>query len=463
MCKVLLFGGTAEGRELASFCADSGIPAVVSVFSDYGEEVLTPHPLLDIRRGALDKDGILALIREKDIALVIDATHPYAKNITANVREACLEAEVRLLRVRRKESGLEGDYCFSSVREAVSFLKDHPGNVFVTTGSHELSEFSLLPDFADRVYARVLPSSNVLATLEEMGLPGNRRIAMQGPFSEEMNEIQLKECRAKYLVTKESGNAGGYPEKIEAARKLGVKVLVIRRPEEASPGMSADEVKKELLRFKERTFILAGAGGGSVSLLTGEVKEEVLLADAVFGSPRMVGLAGKLGKESRDIYPEYRPERVLSVVAEHPDWKRVVILFSGDPGFSSGALPMLRELEKRGEKVRILPGISSISLFAARLCVPWDRAGLVTLHGRKGDLSFLERQDTKGYFILAGGEQGTARVLDELADSGRGDWKASVGENLSLPEERIRSGTVNGLCGYSYSSLSLIYLEKPAE
>ncbi len=496
MCKVLIFGGTTEGRMLAEFCVKEGIPALISVFSDYGREVLEPGPLLSVREGALEKEGILTLLREKDIRLVIDATHPYAKNISGNVREACAEAGVRLLRAGRESAPGNGDRYFASVNEVVDYLEDKPGRVFVAIGSHELGEFKRLPDFEKRVYARVLPSSGVLHSLEEMGLPGRNRLAVQGPFSEAMNELQMRECGASYLVTKESGLAGGYPEKLRAARRLGVEVLVIRRPEEQAEPVLPEVLKKELLAFRraessgnaeapeeetaadkapaekapadkapaeagKRTWFLAGGGGGSSGLLTGEVKESVILADAVFGSERMAKLAGMVRGGAADIYPEYRPEGILTEVSGHPEWKRILVLYSGDPGFSGGARRMAEMLKDQGEMFSILPGISSVGLFAARLQVPWEEAGLITLHGREADISFLEDSHCNRFFILAGGRDGTRELFKLLCQNGYGSWQAFAGEDLSMPQERITGGSVKDLSSREYSSLSLVYLIRP--
>ena len=496
MCKVLIFGGTTEGRILAEFCVKKEIPAMVSVFSDYGREVLEPGPFLSIREGALDKEGILTLLREKDIRLVVDATHPYAKNISENVRIACAEAGVRLLRAGRRSAPGKGDRYFASVSEVVDYLSDKDGRIFVTIGSHELGEFKRLPGFAERVCARVLPSSGVLQSLEEMGLPGRNRLAAQGPFSEEMNELQMKECGARYLVTKESGLAGGYPEKLRAARKLGVEVLVIRRPAEpaepvlpeilqkellafrraSSPGMpdtQAGEVSKREVPAKEipvdksaeeagkRTWFLAGGGGGVPGLLTAEVKEAVISADAVFGSARMAKLAGTVRGNTADIYPEYLPERILSEVSRNPGWNKITVLYSGDPGFSGGAKKMAEILKDKGEMFSILPGITSVGLFAAKLQVSWEDAGLVTLHGREADISFLEDRSFRKFFILAGGRDGTGELLRLLCQKGYGSWQAFAGEDLSMPQERITGGSVKELSSREYSSLSLVYLIKP--
>ena len=94
------------------------------------------------------------------------------------------------------------------------------GNVLLTTGSKELKVFTEIPSYRDRLYARVLSLPSVVETCSEYGFEGKHLIAMQGPFSREMNEAMLRQYQCSYLVTKDSGKAGGFEEKIQAAECL---------------------------------------------------------------------------------------------------------------------------------------------------------------------------------------------------------------------------------------------------
>ena len=120
----------------------------------------------------------------------------------------------------------------TSCEEAADYLKETEGPVLLTTGSKELSVFTGVPNFSERLFPRMLPDPDMMKTILDMGYRKQNLICMQGPFAEETNIGILRQIGAKYLVTKESGKAGGFPEKIGAAKHLGVKVILVTRPSE---------------------------------------------------------------------------------------------------------------------------------------------------------------------------------------------------------------------------------------
>ena len=265
---VLLFGGTTEGRELAARLAGRGQRTILCVATDYGREVLEPellaNPCLDVRIGRMDAEEMRRLILEEEPGLVVDATHPYADQVTRNVREACEKTGRECLRCLRPRSGAEspesGVVRVPSVQAAVVWLAARDGNILVTTGSKELAAFSQLPDFATRVYARVLPTLPSLSACLDQGLSGRHIIAMQGPFSEETNRSQLAEFNCRFLVTKDTGDNGGFREKVRAAGEAGAVALVIDRPEterglSAAQGLSADQVMERYEQWRRRQHV----------------------------------------------------------------------------------------------------------------------------------------------------------------------------------------------------------------
>lgn len=198
--------------------------------------------------------------------LVIDATHPYAAVVSENILTACAAAGVRCIRVEREDSGAEehgtesaqkalperestGEdgkasasegaafHWVESIEEAAAWLAGESAqrpNILITTGSKELTPYTQIPDFAARCYVRALPAVEALEKCQALGFRRDHLILMQGPFSEEMNVAQLRYADAGYLVTKASGETGGFPEKCEAALALGVEVVCIGRPKEVS-------------------------------------------------------------------------------------------------------------------------------------------------------------------------------------------------------------------------------------
>ena len=265
---VLLFGGTTEGRELAARLAVRGQRTILCVATDYGREVLEPellaNPCLDVRIGRMDAEEMRRLILEEEPGLVVDATHPYADQVTRNVREACEKTGRKCLRCLRPQSGAEspegGVVRVPSVQAAVEWLAARDGNILVTTGSKELAAFSQLPDFATRVYARVLPTLPSISACLDQGLSGRHIIAMQGPFSEETNRSQLEDFNCRFLVTKDTGDIGGFREKVRAAGEAGAVALVIDRPEterglSAAQGLSADQVMERYEQWRRRQHV----------------------------------------------------------------------------------------------------------------------------------------------------------------------------------------------------------------
>ncbi|NDO28423.1 precorrin-6A/cobalt-precorrin-6A reductase, partial [[Clostridium] clostridioforme] len=136
------------------------------------------------------------------------------------------------------------------VETAVTWLSSVTGNILVTTGSKELSSYTRIRDYEQRIYARVLPSEEAVARCRSLGFEGRHIIAMQGPFSEEMNLAQLREYGCAYLVTKDGGAAGGFSEKIKAARRAGAAAVVIDRPG-SGEGISLDEIKVQLKEWMD--------------------------------------------------------------------------------------------------------------------------------------------------------------------------------------------------------------------
>lgn len=227
--KLLLFGGTTEGREIAEY----GLPAIYCVATAYGGQMLEAAGNVEIRVGRLDAEQIEALIREQGIACVIDATHPYALEVTSNIRNACADTGTPLRRVRRVGSACAGDITAASSAEAVSALNRLSGKALVTTGSKDLRLYKQVENFRDRLFVRILPCGEAIAQAEALGFKKENIIAAQGPFTVEENVETLRRIGAEIIVTKDGGAQGGFPEKMMAARQLGVKAIVIARPDES--------------------------------------------------------------------------------------------------------------------------------------------------------------------------------------------------------------------------------------
>ncbi|MDD4160823.1 MAG: precorrin-6A reductase [Synergistaceae bacterium] len=233
--RVLIFGGTTEGRELTRF----DLPAVYSVVTPYGAALAAERENLEIIVGRMTSDEMESLIRKSDIVCVIDATHPYAYEAHENIRSACSAAAVPLMRVQRRKIAAEDDIVHvGSIEEAARYIEENTGNVLLTTGSKDLESFRIVSVRA-RLFARVLPDPKVIEKCAECGFDSGHIIAMQGPFSVRMNEEMIRLTNAQWVVTKDSGVVGGIREKIEAARNCKAQVIMIERPQEG--GQSVQE------------------------------------------------------------------------------------------------------------------------------------------------------------------------------------------------------------------------------
>lgn len=246
--KILVFAGATEGRELMERLAGfRGVEAVVSVATEYGRETLRGLPeRFRVASGRLRAADMAEMAIREGARLVVDATHPYAVQASANIAEAARSASLPLLRLARAASRSGNCRRAASVREAAALLADAEGNVLLTTGSKELAAFAAAPGFAERFFVRVLPAAESIRECERLGIPGSRVIAMQGPFSRELNAALMRQFHIRVLVTKDGGAAGGFSEKIEAAEETGVEVIVIGRPPDAG-GMDLDGVVGEIL------------------------------------------------------------------------------------------------------------------------------------------------------------------------------------------------------------------------
>ena len=244
MCRVLIFGGTTEGREIAEYCGEKGISAAVSVATEYGAELLPESSCIKKLVGRLDDNGIRELILRLKCRAVIDATHPYAEEVTKNIRTACGMLGMTCYRLIRTPEKLSGCIAAASMNELVEILNSSDKTVLSTLGSKELPRLAEVRGFDKRIWIRALPMEEVRKNCVELGFREDRLILEKGPFSVEQNIAHIRKSGAELLVTKESGAVGGFPEKLEAAKICGIEVVVLARP--AEKGFTADKIKEIL-------------------------------------------------------------------------------------------------------------------------------------------------------------------------------------------------------------------------
>ena len=377
---ILIFGGTTEGRNAAEGLLAAGVPCTVSVATHYGEEVLTPHPLMTVHAGRLDRSGMAQLMREGSFSCVIDATHPHAQIVSGEIGAACRETGLPYLHLQREvltgdsfdarenHSAQEDDTLVyvSDADQAGAFLSAVPGHILVTTGSKELVRFTKALGDPSRITARVLPTQESLRACAEAGLAGKQIFAMQGPFDVEMNCAQIHYAGASWLLTKETGAAGGFPEKTEAVRRCGIRAVVIRTPgENRAQTMNLEQTVAAALRYagidsaadtehggmgwmsardgaavgadiairdniddaaaadvmagtKKKKLFLVGTGVGSAGALTKEAEEAVASAEVLFGAKKVLDNLTSVceAASSKMTVPVYDSMKILRYLSE---------------------------------------------------------------------------------------------------------------------------------------------------
>lgn len=193
MKQVIVFAGTTEGRQISEWLAAAGVETLCSVATEYGELLVEKQPHLSVHQGRLLPEEMEQLLEAEGKPLVLDVTHPYAVAVSANIKAACEKAGCEYLRLIRPslmgknmadktvmQSQMGNAVTVESVEAAIDFLKTTEGPIFVTTGSKELPKFTVLPDYQNRVYARVLATPEVVIQCTEAGFTGPHLILYAG-------------------------------------------------------------------------------------------------------------------------------------------------------------------------------------------------------------------------------------------------------------------------------------------
>ena len=484
MDKILLFAGTTEGRNLAEFLEKNQIPTEVCVATQYGETLLEEGKYLHVHAGRLDETEMEQQIQKKQITLVIDATHPYAVIVSQNIRRACSRTGTEYIRLARKETDaswkqeMEDVTEVASVAEAAAFLAKKEGRIFAATGSKELSAYQVIPDYQNRVVARVLSTPEAVSECAMLGFSGKNLICMQGPFTEDLNVAMLRQAQASWMVTKESGKAGGFLEKLRAAKKAGAKLVVMKRPGERSEEIAENQKEENLYAIcdegqirsllgkrlgicPKRQLYLVGIGMGNEKNRTVEAEQICQSADLLIGARRMLQ---SVKTEGKAVFESYKPDEIAAYLAEHPQYETAAVLLSGDIGFYSGAKKLYDAIERTEglEQMEIYPvsGISSVVYFCGKLGVSWEDVHLLSLHGRKQNLIDAVKYHEK-VFVLCGEKDGIPKICCKLKEYGLGDVKVAVGTDLSYEQERIVQGTAESLMKEDFAPLSVLLICNP--
>ena len=245
MSEVLIFGGTTEGRLLAEYCLSIGLSADISAATEYGGSLLPGE--MKVYTGRLSAAEMTKLLERSNYYAVIDATHPYAVEVSHNIRIACTAAQTAYYRLIRDPEPVVGE-SVKNMAQMISLLNLSEDPILSTLGSKSAEALTAVKDFSSRIWLRMLPSDSIRETCTALGYAPDHLILKRGPFGTAQNIAHIRQSGARILLTKESGKAGGYPEKAAAAAVCGIRMITLCRPKET--GCTMAEIKEILRREK---------------------------------------------------------------------------------------------------------------------------------------------------------------------------------------------------------------------
>ena len=222
-----------------------GYRVQVSVLTGLGGELARRATGAEADAGAKRSGELAARARETGAAAIVDCSHPFATGVSAQARLAAEQAALPYFRFCRAPYDLAGSSATvaGSWEEAVQTLYNLPGRSLLTVGTRNLERFVRAGiDFT----ARILPLAASLEECARLGIDSRNVIAAQGPFDVDFNRACIRYARASTIVAKESGAAGGLPEKIEAAAAEGIRPLIISRPPDPGAIHDLDELMARL-------------------------------------------------------------------------------------------------------------------------------------------------------------------------------------------------------------------------
>lgn len=218
--RILILGGTTEARELAGILVAAGHDVTTSLA---GRTDTPRFPEGAVRMGGFGgKEGLAAYLKSSLIEMVVDATHPFAAEISANALAAAADAQVPLIRLERPAWAEPSGAIWIEVGSTLDAVNALPrgARVLLTVGRQDLGDFL------------AHTSAHFVARMIEVppGLPEDWDvIAARGPFTLEGETELMEEHAITHLVTKNSGGAQ-VEAKLAAATQLSIPIIVIRRP-----------------------------------------------------------------------------------------------------------------------------------------------------------------------------------------------------------------------------------------
>lgn len=242
---IWLIGGTQESVQLADAIAHlSQMPCIVSVTTEIAKALYPPIPKLQVWVGRLTTDRLHEFLQQQQIVAILDASHPYAIEISKSAIAAAQKQQIPYLRYERlsisqqfEDTGTVIELDSFDMLLAGEYLAD--ARVLLTVGYRPLQLFSSWQQ-RSTLFARILPSAIALEAAYIAGFTPERLICLRPPVSGELETALWQHWEISVVVTKASGIPGGEDIKRIVAAKLGVTLIVINRPTLAYPQQTSD-------------------------------------------------------------------------------------------------------------------------------------------------------------------------------------------------------------------------------
>ncbi len=225
--------GTSEGKKILSMLNDFTEDIFITTATTYGGELLKDYKYKELNTKPLNKEELKEKIIKNKINILVDASHPYASEITSNAIEVCKQLKIKYIRYERpsvvkKYTQYEKLVWAKNYDELGEKLKNINGVILNTTGSRNVEKFKEFK-LKNRIIHRVLPTVESIKKCIESGIAVEDILAVKGPVGKELNRAFIDEYSAKAIVMKDSGVQGGTEEKIEAAMESDIWIFVIER------------------------------------------------------------------------------------------------------------------------------------------------------------------------------------------------------------------------------------------
>lgn len=245
--RLWLIGGTGESRELAEKLLPQGFSIVVTVTTAIAANLYLIHPRLTVRVGRLTELEIPAFLQTENIQAIVDASHPFAVQISQTVTVIAKQQNLPYLRFERPVLSVTNQIVEVPDLEALlqgDYLQQK--RVLLTLGANWLPHFQPLQSQAV-LFARILPRLESLQTAIAAGFTPDRLIALRPPISEDLERALWQQWQIELVVTKASGTAGGETRKQQLAQQLGIPLIRIARPQPVNGEITQD--LKQVLEF----------------------------------------------------------------------------------------------------------------------------------------------------------------------------------------------------------------------